>query len=308
MPSVNANPIKPMELDIKITRENIWKTIRSYTIISFGVLLYAFAITALFKPAGMMTGGMGGLGLLVFHATGGALPVAYTIFIGNAILLAIAFFFIGGAFGAKTIYAVLLISVSMGFMEQFIPPDLLKLSGDKLLSALLGGAVGGIGITVVLSQGGSTGGTDIVAMIINKYRNVSYGRVIVMCDFIILASSVFIFRDIAAAIYGYVSVAAFGYTVDTLLAGNKQSSQIFIISKHYELIASRISQEVRRGVTLLDGQGWYTKQNMKMVMVVCRKNETQTLFRVIKECDPDAFITVASVMGVYGLGFETLKK
>ncbi len=252
------------------------------------------------------------MGLLVYYATGGlaggGIPVAYTIFVVNALLLAAAFFILGGGFGTKTIYAIALISLVMGLMQKFIPHDLMGLADDKLLSAILGGALGGMGITLVLSQGGSTGGNDIIAMIINKYRNVSYGRVMVVCDFIIIGSSIFIFKEIGAVVYGYVSVAAFSYTVDAMLAGNKQSSQIFIISKNYEQIADRVSKEVRRGVTLLDGQGWYTKRQMKMVMVVCRKNETQLLFRVIKECDPDAFITVASVMGVYGLGFESLKR
>lgn len=301
---------------LNFSRESLWRTIKCYALISLGVILYAFAVTAVFEPAGIMTGGMAGLGMLVNYATGGFVPIAYTMFIANGVLLAIAFFMIGGSFGTKTIYAIFLISLVIGLMEKLQPlllaqlgqETLLRLHNDKLLSAILGGAMAGAGITIILGRGGSSGGVDIVAMIINKYRNVSYGRVIVMCDFIILGSSVFVFKDIAAAIYGYLSVATFGWTVDTMLAGNKQSSQIFIISRNWEQIAARISTEVRRGVTLLEGEGWHTREHKKMVMVVCRKNETQTLFRVIKECDPDAFITVASVMGVYGLGFETLKK
>jgi uncharacterized membrane-anchored protein YitT (DUF2179 family) len=293
------------------TKATLWKSIRSYTVISVGILVYAFGYAAVVIPADIMTGGMGGIGLLVYYATGGAsggVPVAYTIFAANAILLGISFFFIGGRFGAKTIYAIIFLALALGAMQHLVPPDLLGLAGDKLLSSILAGAICGAGISVVLSQGGSSGGTDIVAMIVNKYRNVSYGRVIMLCDLIILGSSVLIFKNITAVIYGYVMVAVFGYTVDAMIAGNKQSSQIFIISQHYERIARRISDEVRRGVTLLDGEGWYTKQKMRMVMVVCRKNETQSLFRVIRECDPEAFITVGSVMGVYGLGFETLKR
>ncbi len=305
-----------MEFQVHISKESVWRTIKSYLLISLGILLYTFTITAVFKPAGIMTGGMAGLGMLVNYATGGFVPIAYTMFIVNGILLAIAFYMIGGSFGAKTIYAIVLISLVMGFQEEIVPKmlewsgreTLLGLEHDKLLSAILGGAGAGAGVTMILSQGGSSGGIDIVAMIVNKHRNVSYGKMVVLCDFIIMGSSVLILRDITAAIYGYVSVATFGWTADALLAGNKQSSQIFIISKNYRQIAERISREVRRGVTLLDGEGWYTKEQMKMVMVVCRKNETQMLFRVIKECDPEAFITVASVMGVYGLGFETLKK
>ncbi|MDR2886062.1 MAG: YitT family protein [Rikenellaceae bacterium] len=294
-----------------LTKDSVSKTVRGYIIISIGILVYAFGYAAVVIPADIMTGGMGGVGLLVYYATGGAnggIPVAYTIFAGNAILLGVAFYFIGGRFGAKTIYAIFFTSFALALMQKYVPPGLLGLAGDKLLSSILAGAICGAGISVVLSQGGSSGGTDIIAMIVNKYRNVSYGRVIMLCDLFILGSAVFIFKNISAAIYGYVMVAGFGYTVDAIIAGNKQSSQIFIISKRYELIAQRVSDEVRRGVTLVDAEGWYTKERKKMVMVVCRKNETQTLFRVIKECDPDAFITVGSVMGVYGLGFETLKR
>ncbi len=298
-------------MDLTLSRESVWKTIRTYAIITFGIVAYSFGYTAVIMPADIVSGGMGGIALLVYHATGGAaggIPIGYSFFVGNAILLTIAFFIIGGKFGAKTIYSIFVTSFTMGLMAKFIPPDMMGLANDKLLSALLGGAITGSAISFVLSQGGSMGGTDIIAMIVNKYRNISYGKVIMMCDFVILGSSIFIFKDISAIIYGYVSVAAFGYSVDAMMAGNKQSSQVFVVSKHYEQIAGRISDEMKRGVTLLDGEGWYTKQQMKMVMVVCRKNETQMVFRIIKECDPGAFITVGSVMGVYGLGFETLKK
>ncbi len=298
-------------MELTLSRDSARKAIKEYAIITFGIMLYAFGYTAVIMPADIVSGGMGGIALLIYHATGGAaggIPIGYSFFAGNAILLGIAFFIIGGKFGTKTIYSIFVTSFMMGLMARFLPPDMLGLGEDKLLSALLGGAITGASISFVLSQGGSMGGTDIIAMIVNKYRNISYGKVIMMCDFVILGSSIFIFRDISAIIYGYVSVAAFGYSVDAMLAGNKQSSQIFVVSKHYERIAARISDEMKRGVTLLDGEGWYTKHQMKMVMVVCRKNETQVLLRLVKECDPDAFITVASVMGVYGLGFEMLKK
>ncbi len=297
---------------MKFSQEELWKFIRTYAMITLGVVLYCFAYTAVVIPADLVSGGMSGVALLIYYATGGlaggGIPVGYSIFISNALLLAVAFYIIGGRFGAKTIYAIILMSVVMNLMQGLIPRELLGLGEDKLLSAILAGAMSAAGISIVLAEGGSTGGTDIVAMIINKYRNISYGRVIILCDGLILGSSIFIFKDISIVIYGYVMVAVFGYTVDMIIAGNKQSSQIFIISQKYDLIAQRISQEVHRGVTLLDGEGWYTKERKRMVMVVCRKNETQVLFRIIRECDPMAFITVGSVMGVYGLGFETLKK
>ena len=145
-------------------------------------------------------------------------------------------------------------------------------------------------------------------MIVNRYKTISYGRIIMLCDLLIIGCSIFIFKNITAMIYGYVMVAVNGYTIDAVMAGNRQSTQVLIVSKKYEEIARLIFSEMRRGVTLLDGEGWYTKQPTKVVMVVCRKYETGTLFKLIKRVDPEAFMTVGNVMGVYGHGFEALKK
>lgn len=249
------------------------------------------------------------MALLIYHATGGAVPVGIGVFGINAILLAIAVRIIGFKFGAKTIYAIIIMSVFMAILQKFVPPDLLgALSEDRLLSALLGGAVCGGGIAMCFSQGGSTGGTDIVAMIINHYRSISYGRVIMMCDSVVIAASFFLNNDITAVIYGYVLVAVVGYTIDTIMAGNKQSAQLFIISDKSEEVTEMIVTKLNRGVTLLEATGGYTKQKRKVIMIVCRRNETAILLRMIREVDPDAFITMGSVMGVYGQGFEPLTK
>lgn len=157
-------------------------------------------------------------------------------------------------------------------------------------------------------QGGNSGGMDIIAMIINKYKTISYGRILMTIDMITIGCSIFVLGEVSAAIYGFVMVATFGYTIDAVMAGNRQSTQILIVSQKWEEIASRIYDAMHRGVTLIDGQGWYSKKPLKLVMVVCRKNESNILFQVIKEVDPNAFMTFGSVMGVYGLGFEALKK
>ena len=193
-------------------------------------------------------------------------------------------------------------------MQGVIPNNILGLSEDKLLSVLLGGALAGGGIGICFTQGGSTGGTDIIAMIINKYKTISYGRIIMLCDLLIIGCSFFIFKDIATVIYGGVMVAVNGYTIDAVVAGNRQSAQIMIISSRYREIAESISTEMRRGVTLIDGEKWFTHEPTKVVMVVCRRYETGVLFKLIKRVDSEAFITYANVMGVYGRGFEPLKK
>ena len=296
-----------------ISKTDVFHEVRAYLMISIGLLMYAFAWTALLIPAKMVGGGTGGLGTIIYYATSdaagqGGIPVGVTYLVANIILLIFGFWIIGPRFGAKTIYAIIFTSVVLTIFQEKIPPDLVGLENDKLLSAILGGGLAGVGIGMCFSVGGSSGGTDIIAMIINKYRNISYGKVIMFCDFIIIGCSYFIGNGISTVIYSYVIVAVSGYMLDTVLAGNRQSSQILIVSKNYKAIAEHISTELKRGVTLIDGEGWYTKEPIKIVMVVCRKNETSSLFRIIKEFDSQAFITVGSVMGVYGLGFEALKK
>jgi uncharacterized membrane-anchored protein YitT (DUF2179 family) len=297
---------------INITPKMLRRTIKEYVFITFGLMAYAFGWVAIILPAHIVGGGVGGISLLIYYATGGdaggGIPLAYSMLIINSFLLILATIIIGFKFSAKTLYAVLMMSLCMGVMQATIPPDLLGLGEDPFLSAILAGIIAGVGLSICFSQGGSTGGTDIIAMIINKYHSVSYGRVIMACDFIIIGLSYFIGSDIATVIYSYIVVAALGYTLDAVMAGNNQSSQILIMSHKYEEIAASINQTIHRGVTMLDGTGWYSKEPIKVVMVVCRKSESGTLFRVIKDIDPEAFITVGSVMGVYGKGFEAITK
>jgi uncharacterized membrane-anchored protein YitT (DUF2179 family) len=178
---------------------------------------------------------------------------------------------------------------------------------DDFLSAVLGGISGGVGLGIVFSRGGSTGGTDIFAMIVNKYRNISPGRIIMYCDVVIIASSYFVFQSSAKLVYGYVSMWVVAYSLDSFLSGANRSAQMFIVSKKYKEIADFINMEAIRGVTILNGTGWYTKEESKVIMSVVRKRETSAIFRKIKQIDPDAFITMGSVMGVYGQGFEKIK-
>jgi len=160
---------------------------------------------------------------------------------------------------------------------------------------------------LIFNEGGSTGGTDIIAMIINKYRNISPGRIIMYCDVIIIASSFLVLRSAEKLVYGYVSMWVVAYSIDAFLTGAQQSVQLFIVSEKYESIADFINNESRRGLTIFDGTGWYTRQNVKVIMTVVRKRESPEIFRKIKELDPNAFISLNSVMGVYGKGFDQIK-
>ncbi|MDR1670951.1 MAG: YitT family protein [Alistipes sp.] len=298
--------------NLNIGRLNVGRLIKEYGLIHLGCMLYAFTWASIVQSANGIGGGASGLALLLQYATG--IPMGITYVIINGVLVTLALLIVGRHFGIKSIWGIASIALWLNIFTAILPPDLLGLGDDKLLSAILAGALSGIGVGVCFLQGGSTGGTDIVAMIINKFRRVSYGRVVMVSDFAIIGSSWFVYHarpdvdnPLAMIIYGYVIVAVFSWTVDTILAGNKQSSQIFIFSRHYDDIARDINHRLHRGVTILDGVGAYTGQASKMLVVLCRKQETSNILRVVREHDPDAFVSVGSVMGVYGKGFEEIE-
>lgn len=305
LPWKNRLPMKT-----KITLDLVLKTFKEYFLMFCGMMMYSFGWIGCVLPANGMGGGAAGLSLVLctgLENIGLHMQIGTMVFFINAVLLLVAGFIVGWNFGIKTIFCVLVISVGMNFWQDVLPEGNF-LGIDSLLSIVMGGILAGAGIALCFTQGGSTGGTDIVAMIINKYRTVSYGKILIYSDFIIIASSLLVGKGISAIIYGYVLTAVVGYTVDMIMAGNQQSSQVLIVTHDYEKMADAIARNIHRGVTLIDSQGWYSKEQTKMVMVVCRKRETAMILKFVKTIDPDAFMTVGSVMGVYGKGFQTINK
>lgn len=285
-----------------------FKVAKTYSIIVLGLFMYALAWTTFILPHQITGGGVSGIGALVYYATG--FPVGYTFFLANIILLILAIKILGANFGIKTIFGVAVASVMLAVMQPLISQPIV---GDKFLSAIIGGALSGAGLGIVFTQGGSTGGTDIIAMIVNKYRNISPGRVILLCDVVIIGSSFLVLTGmmpverIETIVYGYVSVAVTSYAIDAVLSGSRQSVQLLIFSKSYDAIANQITEQINRGVTVIDGVGWYTKENQKVVITLVRKHEVSDIYKIIKEVDQNAFVSVANVMGVYGQGFETMR-
>jgi uncharacterized membrane-anchored protein YitT (DUF2179 family) len=276
--------------------------IEDYIIITIGLVMFALAWTVFLIPAQITGGGVSGIGAVLFYATG--IPVGITYFLANIFLVIIAIKVLGASFGIKTIYSMVIVSLVLTFSQQVVSEPVVD---DNFLSAVLGGILSGVGLGIVFSKGGSTGGTDIIAAIIVKYRNVSPGRVIMYCDVIIIGSSFFVLGSVDKMVYGYVTMGVVSYALDAVLSGANRSAQMFIFSRKYDEIADFINQQRYRGVTVMDGVGWYTKENVKVVISVVRKRETGAIFRKIKEIDPDAFISMGSVMGVYGQGFDKLK-
>ena len=278
------------------------RTLRSHLIITFGLLLTALGWTAFLIPAEITGGGITGVSTLIYYGSGFPLSISYLLI--NAVLILFAIKFLGRSFGVKTIFSVVVLSVLFALFQQLITKPIIN---DAFLSTVLGGILSGAGVGIVFTQGGSTGGTDIIAMIITKYRNISPGRIILYCDVFIIASSYLIFASLEKIVYGYVAMGIASYTIDLMFTGSKQSVQMFIFSKKYEIIADRIGKEVGRGVTIIDGKGWYSGEPTNILLVMVRKQEASQLFRIIKEVDRDAFMSVNNVMGVYGLGFERIR-
>jgi len=284
--------------------------VKEYFLMAVGIMIYTFGWIGCIAPADGTGGGAAGLATVICRALALgdiSIQLGTMTFIINGILLLFAGFIVGWKFGIKTVYCVIILGFGMNFWQSVLPPgDFLHL--DRLLSIILGGILAGIGIAMCFKQGGSTGGTDIVAMIINKYRTISYGRIVITCDFTIITSALLVGYHIDTVIYGFVMTAVFGYTVDMLMAGNQQSSQIFVFTRRYEAMADQIIATTRHSATILDATGWYSKEDIKVVVVVCRKRETSQLLKLVRGVDGDAFISVGSVMGVYGKGFEALNK
>jgi uncharacterized membrane-anchored protein YitT (DUF2179 family) len=278
------------------------RTIRAHIIITFGLLINAIGWTAFLIPAQITGGGITGVSTLIFFASGFPLGISYLII--NAILLIFAVKILGPGFSVKTVFSVVVLSILFSVLQQVFTKPIVT---DTFLSAVIGGILAGAGVGIVFTQGGSTGGTDIIAMIINKYRNINPGRIILYLDVFIIAASFLIFHSPEKLVYGYVTMGITSYAIDLLFTGSKQSVQMFIFSKKYDLIADRIGKEMARGITIIDGKGWYSGEQTKVLLVLVKKPEASQIFRIIKEIDRDAFMSVNQVMGVYGKGFDTIR-
>lgn len=281
---------------------NILTGIKSYFIISIGLFLMAIGWTAFLIPSKIIGGGLSGLGTTIFYLTD--IPVGVSVFILNIILILISIKNIGASFGIKTVFGITVLSIFLGIFQEIITESPVT---DLFMAAIIGGILIGVGIGIAFSQGGSTGGTDIAAKIINKYKNISPGKIILIFDVFIISSSYIVFQSIEKIVYGFVVMAVVAYTVDIFLEGAKQSLQVFIFSKKYQNIADRIGREVDRGITFLNGVGWYSHKDTKVLLVILRKYEVHSVYRIIKEIDPSAFMSISKVMGVYGKGFDKIK-
>lgn len=301
---------KSIPTDPKLLRREV----KSYIMITLCLGLYALALVAFIINSEIVSGGVNGISTLIFYATGKTVPVAVSAFIINAVLLLIGIKILGKGFGFKTIWAIVGLSLFISMWTGIIREPIL--ADDKFLSAVLGGALIGVSIGTAFNYGGSTGGTDIVALIVSKFRNVGPGRVILWCDIFIISSSFIVFHffnghsvvdSIRVVLYGFVTMGVTSYTIDLLVLGSRSSVQLLINSAKYEAIADMISHEKNRGVTLLNAEGYYSKKETRVLLVLVRKYELQPLMKRIKDIDANAFMSVTNALGVFGNGFEDIK-
>lgn len=291
--------------------------LRDYIFIIFGLLLYSVGFTAFILPHQIVIGGLSGVGTLVYFATNGLISVAVTQYACNLLLLAMAFKLVGRTFVTRTIFGATFVAVFIGVLENFFMNLGHPILEDVTMSAVLGAILCGLGVGTVFIHNGSSGGTDIVAAMVSKVSNVSIGRTMIVTDMLIVTCSFFLPFDgdlqqrfevkVPLIVYGWVVTFIIAYCTDMIINTNRQATQFIIFSHKWQEIADRVNKEARRGVTVLDGEGWYSKKPVKMLMVWSRKIEAVTIFRIVKSIDPEAFITQANVNGVYGNGFDTMK-
>lgn len=304
-------------------KTTIGHTIRDYAMVTLGIMLFVLGWSIFLVPNNLVGGGVTGVSAILQYATHGVIKIGYSYFVVNAALIIAAMFVLGFGFGWKTIYATILASIGLNLFQDLIPADFIQaiaLDNGKLMSTIMGGIMVGVGIGFTMIAGGSTGGTDIIALMVNKYRNVSPGRLILYMDVVIILSSLLVpsftsdgeelpfVEKLTNVVYGFILITINSTVLDLVISGSRQSVQLFILSKHYAEIADSITKDLHRGVTVLDGKGWYTKENTEVLMVLTRKTDLNILLRYIKAIDPDAFLSVTSVTGVYGKGFDAIKK
>ena len=284
-------------------KKELLHQLKDYFMIVVGLALYAFGFTAFILPEKVVSGGLAGVSSLGYFKFG--IPVAITNYTLNVLLLIMAFRVVGRTFVIRTVFGFSVISLFFGIMQPLFPEPFVN--NQPFMNIILGSIMCGLGVGLAFIHNGSTGGTDIVAAMVSKKTNVTIGRMILYTDVFIISSSYLLFHSIDKIVYGFVILLVVAFVCDYVINTNRQAVQFTIISEKWEEIANSINNEAHRGCTMLHGTGWYTKRDVKMLIVMCRKIESVTIFRIIKSIDKDAFVTQANVNGVYGVGFDEVK-
>ncbi len=299
-------------MSLKLNRENLLATLGDYVMMTLGVILYCASWELFMIPNDMSSGGLTGLCTVIQYATGGRLKVSFLYAAFNVILLLIAFAVMGARFGFKTIYCIGMATVF--FQVMSLIPEAHSVEGrflyvpEKIMIPAISGLLEGVGLGVIFRHGGSTGGSDILALMVNKFWPISPGRFFLLTDFVIVMSMLLLpDRSFADLIYGFIMVLISAPVVDAVLIGGRSVVQVMVFSNQYEEIADYIIHDLERGVTAIQAMGWYTQQEKKVLLIVMRQKEVHEVTRKIKELDKTAFISITPASNVYGEGFEEIK-
>lgn len=297
--------MKPLPKKVRI-----WEFLQDFLSVNLGIALYALGWAAFLLPYHITTGGMTGMFAILFYLT--KFPMAAAVLIANAVLLICAFKPLGWKFVGKTAYAAVALSFFLEAGQQIMTGDdgqLIQLlgPGQDTMACLLGAFFNGVGVGLVFITGGSTGGWDIIAALINKKYNISLGRILLYLDFIVIGSCWPIFHDLRMVVFGYVTLAIYTYVIDMLINSSRQDIQFIIFTRKHREICDRIISETVHSATVLDGEGYYTHEDIKVVFAIVHKRERITILRMIHEIDPAAFVSQSRAEGVYGNGFNAIK-
>lgn len=291
-------------MTIKNIKERLYLELRDYVMIVVGLLIYSFGFCAFILPQNVVIGGYTGLASLFYYTLG--IPVGPIIFALNIISLLVAYKIVGKRFVMRSIFGAFGLSAIVSIMQPLFPTAIVA-PDNPMMNVMIGGILCGLGLGLSFVHNGSTGGTDIIAAMVNKRTNVSIGRMLLYADGLIIFSSMLIFHSIDNVVYGFLELLFATFMTDQVINTNRQAMQFLIISDKWEEIANAVVNDAHRGCTVFSGMGWFTKEDVKMLMVMCRKIEGVTVMRVVKSIDPYAFITQSNVNGVYGVGFDAMK-
>lgn len=291
-------------MTIKNIKERLYLELKDYVMIVVGLVIYSFGFCAFILPQNVVIGGYTGLASLFYYTLG--IPVGPVIFALNIISLLVAYKIVGKRFVLRSIFGAFGLSAIVSIMQPLFPTAIVA-PDNPMMNVMIGGILCGLGLGLSFVHNGSTGGTDIIAAMVNKRTNVSIGRMLLYADGLIIFSSMLIFHSIDNVVYGFLELLFATFMTDQVINTNRQAMQFLIISDKWEEIANAVVNDAHRGCTVFSGMGWFTKEDVKMLMVMCRKIEGVTVMRVVKSIDPYAFITQSNVNGVYGVGFDAMK-
>ena len=305
---------------LKLDKQTVKREILDYFWIVIGLMIYVVAFQGFMMPEPTIVGGgVTGVAQVIYYITGGFVPTGLSYFLINAILLGIAVKVLGPNFGIKTIFAMCMMSLMLSVAPSIFPHETITLEDGREIvrniplvqemfpRAVMAGILIALGVFIAISHGGSTGGTDIVVLMVCEYKDITPGRFLIFLDGSIVLSRLLYNQEIEPLVFGFVIMGVTSYALDAFLAFKSSSAQVFVFTEHYEEVAVALEREMHRGITLIDGQGWYTKKEKKIIMMIVRKTQASQVLRLAKGIDSNAFISVAPLMGVYGKGFDQVK-